>query len=75
MKQFEYQYLQKTIIMVNNTMIRYLLNIIYNLPKPLATDHIVSDKTILDDFNNIDNEEQFQTVIENNIKKISTITP
>ena len=75
MKLFEYQYLQKSIIIVNNTMIRYLLNIIFNLTKPLATVHIVSDKTILDDFNNIENEEQYQTVIENNINKISTITP
>lgn len=75
MKQFEYQYLQKSIIIVNNTMIRYLLNIIFNLTKPLATVHIVSDKTILDDFNNIENLEQYQTVVENNINKISTISP
>lgn len=75
MKEFEYQYLQKSIVIVDNTIIRYLLNIIFNLTKPLATVHIVSDKTILNDFNNIENEEQFHKNIENNSDKMSTINP
>lgn len=75
MKEFEYQYLQKSIVIVDNTIIRYLLNIIFNLTKPLATVHIVSDKTILNEFNNIENEEQFHKNIENNSDKMSTINP
>ena len=75
MKLFEYQYLQKSIIIVDNTIIRYLLNIIFKLTKPLATVHIVSNKTILDDFNNIENKEQYYNIIETNINKISTVNP
>ena len=75
MKQFEYQYLQSSVIIVNNTIIRYLLNIIFNLTKPLATVHIVSDKKILDKFNNIENREQYINTLEENMKNISTVKP
>lgn len=75
MKQFEYQYLQSSVIIVNNTLIRYLLNIIFNITKPLATVHIVSDKNILDKFNNIENQEQYINTLEENMKNISTVKP
>ena len=75
MKQFEYQYLKKSIVIVDNTVIRYLLNIIFNLTKPLATVHIVSDKKNLNQFNSIENEEQYIEIIEKNINSISTINP
>ena len=73
MKLFEYQYLRKSIIIVDSTIIRYLLNIVFKLTRPLATVHIISDKSILDDFDNIETEEQYNIAIETNIQKISTI--
>lgn len=75
MKQFEHQYLQKSIVIVDNTIIRYLLNIIFNLTKPLATVHIVSDKNILNEFDTIENETQYNEIIEKNISNISTVNP
>ena len=75
MKQFEHQYLQKSIVIVDNTIIRYLLNIIFNLTKPLATVHIVSDKKILNEFDTIENEVQYNQIIEKNISNISTVNP
>ena len=44
LKQFPYQYLQKSIIIVSNKYIKYLLNIIFKLQKPVAPVYLYSSK-------------------------------
>ena len=44
LKKFNHQYLQKSIIIVSNKYIKYLLNIIFKLQKPVAPVYIVSTK-------------------------------
>jgi len=40
LKQFKHQYLQKSLIIVSNTYIKYLLNLIFRIQKPVAPVYI-----------------------------------
>ena len=40
LKQFPHQYLQKSLIIVSNTYIKYLLNLIFYFQKPVAPVYI-----------------------------------
>ena len=44
LKQFPHQYLQKSIIIVSNKYIKYLLNIIFKIQKPVAPVYLYSTK-------------------------------
>lgn len=44
LKKFNHQYLQKSLIIVSNKYIKYLLNIIFRLQKPVAPVYIYSTK-------------------------------
>jgi len=47
LKKFNHQYLQKSIIIVSNKYIKYLLNLIFRLQKPVAPVYIYSTKEIV----------------------------
>ena len=48
LKKFPYQYLQKSIIIVSNPYIKYLLYFIFNVQKPVATVYLytINDKEV-----------------------------
>jgi len=45
LKKFPHQYLQKSIIIVSNSYIKYLLHIIFKIQKPVAPVYLYSTKT------------------------------
>jgi len=44
LKKFNHQYLQKSLIIVSNSYIKYLVNLIFRLQKPVAPVYIFSNK-------------------------------
>jgi hypothetical protein len=62
LKKFKHQYLQKSLIIVSNKYIRYLLNLIFRIQKPVAPVYIYNIKNDslcnpYDLLNNINNNE------------------
>jgi hypothetical protein len=66
-KKRDKQYLKKTLIIVKNQYISFLLNIVFSLTKPVANVYLFSntdDKIIKEDIHNIKNETELETVLE-----------
>lgn len=68
LKKEKYQYLQKSIIYVNNNIVKRMLDFIFMLQPPVAPVYIIDNKDYIDLIlnNNVD---------ENIVKKIITILP
>lgn len=68
LKKEKYQYLQKSIIYVNNNIVKRMLDFIFILQPPVAPVYIIDNKDYIDLIlnNNVD---------ENIVKKIITILP
>jgi len=49
LKEEKIQFLQKSIIIINNNIVKYMLNIIFNIQKPVAPVYLIE----LDDNTNI----------------------
>lgn len=63
-KKQEYHYLQKTIILINNSFVKQMLNLILNLQSPVAPVYLVN------------NEDEIKLIINNgNISNIICINP
>ena len=69
LKQFPHQYLQKSLIIVSNTYIRYLLNLIFLFQKPVAPVYIYTSNDKEVNYNlllkNIENNELQEFTIVN----------
>ena len=66
-KKRDKQFLKKSLIIVKNQYISFLLNIVFSLTKPVANVYLFSntdDKIIKEDIHNIKSESEFETVIE-----------
>lgn len=66
-KKRDKQYLKKSLIIVKNQYISFLLNIVFSLTKPVADVYLFSntdDKIIKEDIQGIKNETDFETVLE-----------
>ena len=44
-KEFPYQYLKKSLIVVSNKYIKYLLSLVFSVQKPIATVYIYDKKS------------------------------
>ena len=67
LKKKDEQYLKKSIIIVKNKYIQFLLNIVFSITRPVADAYLFSnhsDKLISDEIENIKTEKQFLDVIE-----------
>ena len=67
LKKLEKQYLLSSIVIVKNQYIRFLLNIVFSITKPVANVYLFSnhaDLMITEDIQNIDNEKNFNQVID-----------
>ena len=67
LKKRDTQYLKKSLIIVKNQYISFLLNIVFNITKPVANVYLFSDtndKIIKEDINNIKTHLQFETTLE-----------
>ena len=67
LKKKEHQYLKGTIIIVKNQYIRYLLNIVFSITRPVADVYLFSkhsDLMIAEDIYNINTENNFRQVIK-----------
>ena len=67
LKKRDKQYLKKSIIIVKNKYIQFLLNIVFSITRPVADAYLFSnhnDKLISDEIENIKTEKQFLDVIE-----------
>ena len=61
------QYLKKSLIIVKNQYISFLLNIVFNITKPVANVYLFSDtndKVIKEDIQNIKTPQDFDTTIK-----------
>ena len=71
LKKFEHQYLQKSLILVSNKYIKYLLNLIFRLQQPVATVYIYNvNKDIPYDYNILLNK-----ISKNELDDFSVIKP
>ena len=67
LKKLEKQYLLSSIVIVKNQYIRFLLNIVFSITKPVANVYLFSnhaDLMITEDIQNIYNEKSFNQVID-----------
>jgi len=76
LKKKERQYLKKSLIIVKNQYISFLLNIVFNITKPLADVYLFSvhsDTLIKEDIDNINSESNFENVITDYNSKLTLI--
>jgi hypothetical protein len=67
LKKRDQQFLKKSLIIVKNQYISFLLNIVFNITKPVANVYLFSDTEdtiIKEDINNIKNPKDFDTCLE-----------
>jgi len=67
LKKRDKQYLKKSLIIVKNQYISFLLNIVFNITKPVANVYLFSDtndKVIKEDIQNIKTPQDFDTTIK-----------
>ena len=71
LKKFKHQYLQKSLIIVSNKYIKYLLNLIFRLQKPVAPVYIYNvNKDIPYDY-----DELLNNIRKNELDDFSVINP
>lgn len=66
LKKLDKQYLLSSIVIVKNQYIRFLLNIVFSITKPVANVYLFSnhaDLMITEDIQNINNENNFKQVV------------
>jgi hypothetical protein len=76
LKKTEIQYLKKSIIIVKNKYISFLLNIVFSITKPVADVYLFdskSDKMIKDDIENICSETLFEQVVHDYKQNLTLI--
>lgn len=66
LKKHNKQYLKKSIIIVKNKYVGFLLNVVFNITNPVADVYLLSnnDSIVIDDIENIKNEKMFNQTIE-----------
>ena len=66
LKKRNKQYLKKSIIIVKNKYVGFLLNIVFNITTPVADVYLLSnnDSILIDDIENIKNEKMFNQTID-----------
>ena len=70
-KEFPRQYLRKSIIIVSNKYIKYLLSLVFNVQKPVAPVYIYYKK----ENENIDYNELYSNIEKNNLDNFNVIMP
>ena len=76
LKKRDKQYLNKSIIIVKNQYISFLLNIVFSITKPVADVYLFnnnSDKMIKEDIENITNSNTFELVIQDYKQNLTVI--
>ena len=76
LKKKDKQYLQKSLIIVKNQYISFLLNIVFSITKPVADVYLFNDKSdemIKEDIENIKSQSDFENVTNDYVSKLRVI--
>ena len=76
LKKKDKQYLQKSLIIVKNQYISFLLNIVFSITKPVADVYLFNDKSddmIKEDIENIKSQSDFENVTNDYVSNLRVI--
>lgn len=76
LKKKDKQYLQKSLIIVKNQYISFLLNIVFSITKPVADVYLFNDKSdemIKEDIENIKSQSDFENITNDYVSNLRVI--